>query len=106
MEFWNVCTHPTAKNGFGLTVSETDRRARLIEERFELLLDSERVHAEWRRLVIAHSVMGVPVHDARLVAYMVAHGVGHLLTVNNRDFRRYTGIRAIHPLEVIGKNNF
>ena len=59
IEFWSVCTRPIAKNGFGLTIAETDERARLIESRFRLLADNERVHAEWRRLVIAHSVAGV-----------------------------------------------
>lgn len=83
VEFWNVCTRPIASNGFGLTIHETDRRARLIEGRFRLLADNERVHAEWRRLVVAHSVTGVQVHDARLVAAMLVHGVTNLLTLND-----------------------
>ena len=75
IEFWNVCTRPLSKNGLGLTTAQTDERATLIESRFRLLPDDERVHAEWRRLVVAHSVAGVQVHDARLVAAMLAHGV-------------------------------
>ena len=102
VEFWNVCTRPIATNGFGLTIPETDRRARLIESRFRLLADNERVHAEWRRLVVAHSVAGVQVHDARLVAAMLVHGVTNLLTLNHRDFSRYAGIRAVHPRDVAG----
>ena len=43
VEFWNVCTRPVANNGFGLTVSETDRRARLIEDSFQFLPDNNRV---------------------------------------------------------------
>lgn len=50
IEFWNVCTHPISKNGLGLTPAQTDERATLIESRFRLLPDNERVHAEWRRL--------------------------------------------------------
>lgn len=105
VEFWNVCTRPVVNNGFGLTVFETDRRARLIEGRFRLLPDGDRIHAEWRRLVVAHSVMGVRVHDARLVAYMVVHGVGSLLTLNSQDFKRYKGITATHPMDVVSGNN-
>jgi predicted nucleic acid-binding protein len=30
-EFWNAATRPLDKNGFGLTVAETDRLARIIE---------------------------------------------------------------------------
>ena len=102
IEFWNVCTRPIPKNGFGLTIAETDERARLIESRFRLLPDNERVHAEWRRLVVSHSVAGVQVHDARLVAAMLVHGVADLLTLNDRDFSRYTGVRAVHPRDVTG----
>lgn len=102
VEFWNVCTRPIASNGFGLAIAETDERAKLIESRFRFLPDNERVHAEWRRLVVAHSVAGVQVHDARLVAAMLVHGVAHLLTLNDRDFSRYTDVKAIHPRDVTG----
>jgi predicted nucleic acid-binding protein len=62
-----------------------------------LLADSEAVYHEWRRLVLAHSVSGVKVHDARLVAAMSVHGVTHLLTLNPEDFKRYTHITTVHP---------
>jgi predicted nucleic acid-binding protein len=100
VEFWNVCTRPVANNGLGLTPAQTDERATMLESTFELIPDSERVHAEWRRLVVAHSVAGVRVHDARLVAAMLVHGVPHLLTLNDRDFARYPGISVVHPRNV------
>jgi predicted nucleic acid-binding protein len=102
IEFWSVCTRPVAKNGFGLTIAETDERAKLIESRFGFLPDNERVHSEWRRLVVAHAVAGVQVHDAHLVAAMLVHGVAGLLTLNDRDFSRYTGIAALHPRAMTG----
>ena len=40
-----------------------------------VLPGSKKVHDEWRRLIVAYSVEGVSVHDARLVAAMVVHGV-------------------------------
>ena len=97
VEFWNVCTRPIDRNGFGLSIVETDARASIIEARFRFLPDSERVHVEWRRLVVRYSVAGVQVHDARLVASMLVHGVPNLLTLNGRDFARYTAIRADLP---------
>jgi predicted nucleic acid-binding protein len=100
VEFWNVCTRPADKNGFGLTGAETDERAKLIESRFLFLPDTDRVHAEWRRLVVACSVAGVQVHDARLAAAMLAHGVTQLLTLNDRDFARYPGISVVHPRDL------
>ncbi len=100
VEFWNVCTRPAANNGLGLAPAQTDERATMLESTFELIPDNERVHAEWRRLVVAHSVAGVQVHDARLVAAMLVHGVPHLLTLNDRDFARYPGISVVHPRNV------
>ena len=100
VEFWNVCTRHTGNNGFGLTGAETDARAKLIESQFLLLRDNGRIHAEWRRLVVAYSVAGVQVHDARLVAAMLAHNVPRLLTLNDRDFARYGGISVVHPRDV------
>ena len=100
VEFWNVCTRPVDQNGFGLSNADTDARAMLIEAKFRLLPDSERVHAGWRRLVVEHSVAGVQVKDARLVASMLVHGVLNVLTLNDRDFKRYSAISAVHPRDV------
>jgi predicted nucleic acid-binding protein len=100
VEFWRVCTRPAAANGFGLSVAETDRRAKIIERLFTLLPDRPEVHTEWRRLVVACDVSGVQVHDARLAAAMRAHGLSRILTLNVADFDRFPGIVAIHPRDV------
>jgi len=96
-EFWNTCTRPADRNGYGLSPAETDRRARFFEAKLRLLPDSLAVHEEWRKLLVTHRVSGVQVHDARLVAFMRVHGVKSILTFNDRDFARYTDIKAIHP---------
>jgi len=100
IEFWNVSTRPVDRNGHGLSAMEADIEARGIEKAFLLLPDTEGIHLEWRRLVVAYSVSGVQVHDARLVACMKTHGVSHLLTLNNRDSARYKEIAAVHPSQV------
>lgn len=99
-EFWNTCTRPADRNGYGLSPLETDRRARFFEEKLRLLPDSLAVHEEWRKLLVTHGVSGVQVHDARLVAFMRVHGVKSILTFNDRDFARFTDIKAIHPRTV------
>lgn len=101
-EFWNASTRPPEKNGFGLTIAETDRLARAIERDFEFLPDSRETHERWRGLLVAHNVHGVQVHDARLTASMYVHGVAQLLTINVRDFRRFDGLRIAHPNEFQG----
>lgn len=99
-EFWNVSTRPRERNGFGLTVDETETNAQQIERSFTLLADNEAVYREWRRLVVQYRVSGVQVHDARLAAAMYAHGLTHILTFNTPDFSRFVGITAIHPTGV------
>ena len=54
----------------------------------------------WRQLsaiLTAAKVKGGAVHDARIAAICAAHGVRELWTVD-RDFSRFTGIRAVNPL--------
>jgi predicted nucleic acid-binding protein len=100
VEFWRVCTRPISANGFGLSVAETDRRARLIERLFTLLPDRAEIHSEWRSLVVTYEVSGVQVHDARLVAAMHVYGLRHLLTLNVSDFARYPDVIAIQPQDM------
>jgi predicted nucleic acid-binding protein len=96
-EFWNTSTRPVDRNGYGLSPGETDRRAKFFENRLRLLPDSLAVHEEWRKLLVTHSVSGVQVHDARLVAAMRVHGLKHILTFNDKGFARYTDIQADYP---------
>src|SRR6202011_1534488 len=88
-EFWNACTRPVDRNGYGLSPQDTDRRARFFEEKLRLLPDNLAVHEEWRKILVTHSASGVQVHDARLVAAMRVHGVKRILSFNNKDFARY-----------------
>lgn len=99
-EFWNVCTRPPERNGYGLTVAETNRRVNSIERAITFMPDNEEVNLIWRRLVVDHQVSGVQVHDARLVAIIQAYGLTRILTLNQSDFLRYVNIQAVHPSQV------
>ncbi len=97
-EFWNVCTRPaTARGGLGLTVPETGRRLRVIERVVQVLPDPTDTYRVWKQLIVQYSVMGVRVHDARLVAWMQAQQISHILTLNAADFRRYPSITVLSP---------
>jgi predicted nucleic acid-binding protein len=101
-EFWNVCTRPVDRNGYGLSIDETILRVEAIEHTMTLLPENERVYSLWRGIVAANHVRGVQVHDARLAALMQSHGVTHILTLNQPDFVRYAEIQAVYPSQVQG----
>jgi predicted nucleic acid-binding protein len=99
-EFWNVSTRPVERNGYGLSIAETNLRVEYIERTMTFLPDNEEVYSIWRRLVIANQVRGVQVHDAHLVAIMQAYGLTRILSLNQPDFLRYENVQAIHPNQV------
>jgi len=100
-EFWNVSTRPADKNGLGLTPAQVDSEVSRLETVLNLILDVPQIYREWRKLVVNHAIVGINVHDARLVAAMNAHGISHILTFNDKDFRRYQGITVMTPSDVI-----
>jgi len=99
-EFWNVATRPVANNGLRLSLAEVLAEMEKIEGLLILLPDVPALYEEWKRLVARHSVRGVKVHDARLVAAMNVHGVRRLLTFDPGDFVRY-GIEVIQPASLL-----
>ena len=76
-----------------------------------LVADLDRLEAEYRvgdedaritlvvkKLIQSHAVKGKPIHDANIVATMLVHRVGQLLTQNVSDFVRYVPAIEILPL--------
>jgi predicted nucleic acid-binding protein len=49
-------------------------------------------------LLAAGRGTGRQVHDANIVATMLAHGIGRLLTFNSADFRQFSPAIDIEPL--------
>lgn len=99
-EFWNVCTRPVDKNGLGLSIKETDLQLKRLERFFTFLPDTEEVYRHWRVIVAEYAVIGIQVHDAKIVAAMKANGIENLLTFNSKEFKRYTDIKAVEPKDV------
>lgn len=103
-EFWNVCSRPAAaRGGLGLDIPETNRRLRMIERLIPVFPDAPAAYAHWRRLTVGCGVVGVQSHDTRLVAFMVAYGLTHILTLNAGDFARFPGIVVLTPSQIIAK---
>lgn len=103
-EFWNVSTRPaSARGGYAQTVEATDRRVRFLERLGEVLPPSAEDYARWRELVTRHNVAGVAVHDARIAAAMTVAGVEVIISLNDADFERYDGVRAVRPQELLAE---
>ncbi len=99
-EFWNVCTRPLDRNGYGLSISATDQALHWIEQTITVLPDNEHIYRIWRVFVVQYGVQGVKVHDAKLAAAIQVHGISHILTLDQPDFRRYTNISVVHPQSI------
>lgn len=96
VEFWAAATRPASVNGLGLTIQQTEAELDSLKSLFKLLPEVP-IHAEWERIVRQYGVSGKSVHDARLVAAMIVHGIGEILTFNVPDFARYAEIGVLDP---------
>lgn len=74
-EFWNVVTRPIQNNGLGYSAATAVVEVEKFETALTLLPDTPALYPEWKRLVVQHNVLGVKVHDTRLVAAMNVHNV-------------------------------
>ena len=106
IEFWAVATRPIEGNGFGWNSERTAQEVAELQKRFPLLPDSPEIFPRWLELVKQLPVHGKRVHDARLVAVLQAHAVGHLITFNLSDFASFPGLLLISPhLLVVASGN-
>lgn len=101
IEFWAVATRPLNANGFGWTSERTAREVFELQRRFPLLTDSPEIFVRWLELVKEFSVTGKRVHDARLVAVLLAHNVENLLTFNTADFAAFSWLLCINPNSLV-----
>jgi predicted nucleic acid-binding protein len=100
-EFWNACTRPADRNGLGFTIAQTLELLAEVDAIFMRLPEHPHSGAIWDRLVTQYAVVGVAVHDAQLVASMLAHDIPAILTLNNADFARYREeINVVHPADL------
>lgn len=97
-EFVGVVTHPrkfrppsTLEQAFAFLESLRDTGL------CEWLSEGELHFGQLRELTEASHVQGSQIHDARIAALCLAHGVRELWTAD-RDFMRYPSLRARNPL--------
>ena len=88
-EYLAVATRPADSNGLGLKPAEAAGNVVAIRERTTLLDEDARVTDRLLRLMEDVECGGKQVHDANIVATMLVHGVGTVITMNVGDFERF-----------------
>lgn len=73
-------------------------RVRFFESRFQVADDTAEVSGQLLKLMASYEIGGKQVHDANIVATMLAYGIPCLLTHNAEDFKRFGGIINIEGL--------
>jgi predicted nucleic acid-binding protein len=99
VEFWAVATRPISANGLGYLTEQAKAEIDTLRRLFFLLPEFP-LQDTWEGLVSDYVVSGKNVHDARLVAAMVVHGIESILTFNAADFLRYRVIRVLDATQI------
>jgi predicted nucleic acid-binding protein len=88
-EYVAVATRPQGKNGLGLKTGDALGNVRAIRERTTLLAEDAKVADRLLGLLADVTCGGRQVHDANVVATMLAHGIEAVVTMNLDDFNRF-----------------
>jgi predicted nucleic acid-binding protein len=74
-------------------------RVRYLEERFQVADDTAAVTSQLVQLMGDFKIGGKQVHDANIVASMLAYGIPCLLTHNVKDFERFGEVIRIEGID-------
>jgi predicted nucleic acid-binding protein len=101
-EYLAVATRPIEQNGLGMRPADAVSNVRALRDRATLL--AENVPVADRLLALMRDVAsrGKQVHDANVVATMLAHSVSTVVTANATDFTRYAqfiGVVTFGPVD-------
>lgn len=98
-EFLAIATHPRIYDPASTIRQAIDQVEAWLESPVAVLLSETREHwKELAELLQQGRVTGSLVHDARVAAVCIAHGVTELWTAD-RDFSRFPGLVVRNPLQ-------
>jgi toxin-antitoxin system PIN domain toxin len=97
-EFFAIATHPRLYSPPSSTESAIDQVDAWLESPTLVLLGETDDHwSVLKHRLVAARVAGPMVHDARIAALCIAHGISELWTAD-RDFGRFAGLATRNPL--------
>ena len=94
-EYVVVATRPVDVNGMGLNPRHAIGNVEAFLGFLRLCDETEAVADKLRRLGLKHNLQGKRFHDANIVATMLVHGIGVLVTDNLKDFTVFDDIDAV-----------
>ena len=94
-EYLAVATRPLDANGLGMTVGDAIANVNEFLRRAQSYDENEEVARRLRQLALTYDVHGKRLHDANIVATMVAHGIRTLVTQNAADFASFDEIETV-----------
>ena len=96
-EYLVVATRPEEANGLGMDLENALQNVTAFLGRAAFYEETEAVGRKLAELVGAHGIQGKRIHDANVVATMLAHGLSKLVTANTSDFELFSEIHVIAP---------
>ena len=87
-EYLSVFTRPQTTST-PVAMSQLIADVRAFEQRFRILEESPSSTAKLLDLLTAFPTSGRQVHDANIIATMLANGITELATENEQDFKRF-----------------
>ena len=102
-EYLAVSTRPVEANGLGLGVAAAVANLGEFLKVVSLFDETESVALRLRRLVAVHGIRGKRVHDAGIVATMLAHRINFLVTQNGDDFAPFDEIDVLALEDVLSR---
>jgi predicted nucleic acid-binding protein len=101
-EYLVIATRPTGVNGLGLTTEEAMANLGEFRRAARLLPEEKPLLPALLGLLRDVPCQGRLIHDAQLVATMLAHGVQRLITSNAADFSRFADrISILAPADAL-----
>jgi predicted nucleic acid-binding protein len=88
-EYLAVATRPADSNGLGLKLPDALGNVGAIRERTTLLAEGAKVTERLLGLLADVECGGRQIHDANVIATMLVHSVGTVVTMNIDDFARF-----------------
>jgi predicted nucleic acid-binding protein len=82
-----------------LNIAQIMERIRMMESLFRIADEDSAVTAQLIRLIQSHPTGGKQVHDANIIATMLANNIDTLLTLNVADMRRFESMIRLVTLE-------